>query len=248
MTNSRERFAAAMGCMERIQTYIRIQDRNDPRSSRQDSERISISGESGDNVNLVSHEMELQTVRSIMPASSSHARKNDILTIKDASFTFSPKGTPILKNINIEISRGTLTMIIGAIGSGKSSLLKAMLGELPSSKGFVFTNTSSIAFCSQTPLLPNSKLRELVLAGSSYDEVWYHAVLAACLLHHDIATFPDGEEIIIGSDGATLSGGQTEAEIGGLIYCFGNIDLLLVCKLILVRHWHAHYIPEKTYF
>ncbi|KAF7930422.1 uncharacterized protein EAE98_004822 [Botrytis deweyae] len=145
-----------------------------------------------------------------MPASSSHARKNDILTIKDASFTFSPEGTPVLKNINIEISRGTLTMIIGAIGSGKSSLLKAMLGELPSTKGFVFTNTSSIAFCSQTPWLPNSKLRELVLAGSSYDEVWYHAVLAACLLHHDIATFSDGEEIIIGSDGATLSGGQKQ--------------------------------------
>ncbi|THV54559.1 hypothetical protein BGAL_0024g00240 [Botrytis galanthina] len=203
-------FAAAMGCMERIQTYIRTKDRQDPRFSSPVSERISISEEPRHNVNPASHEIELQTVRSIMPASPSHARKHEIITIKDASFNFSPEGTPVLKDINIEISRGTLTMIIGAIGSGKSCLLKAMLGELPSSKGFVFTNTSSIAFCSQIPWLPNSKLRELVLAGSSYDEVWYNAVLKACVLHPDIATFPDGEETMIGSDGAALSGGQKQ--------------------------------------
>ncbi|TGO26008.1 hypothetical protein BPAE_0068g00420 [Botrytis paeoniae] len=220
-------FAAAMGCMEKIQTYIRTKDRNDPRFSSRDSERISISENSWDNVNLVSHEIELQTIRSVMPASSSHARKTDIITIKDASFTFSSESTPVLKDINLEISRGTLTMIIGAIGSGKSCLLKAMLGEVPSSKGFVFTNTSSVAFCSQTPWLPNSKLRELVLAGSSYDEVWYNAVLAACVLHHDIDTFPDGEETIIGSNGAALSGGQKQRlALARALYC--RKDLLLI--------------------
>ncbi|CCD53931.1 similar to ABC transporter [Botrytis cinerea T4] len=203
-------FAAAMGCMERIQTYIRTKDRNDPRFSSPDSERISISEESRDDVNLVPHEIELQTIRSVMPASASHVQKTDLITIKDASFNFSPEGTPVLKDINLEISRGTLTLVIGAIGSGKSCLLKAMLGELPSSKGFVFTHTSNIAFCSQTPWLPNSKLRELVLAGSSYDEVWYNAVLKACVLNQDIATFPDGEETVVGSDGAALSGGQKQ--------------------------------------
>lgn len=210
MTNSRERFAAAMGCMERIQTYIRTKDRNDPRFSSPDSERISISEESRDDANLVPHEIELQTIRSVMPASASHVQKTDLITIKDASFNFSSEGTPVLKDIKLEISRGTLTLVIGAIGSGKSCLLKAMLGELPSSKGFVFTHTSNIAFCSQTPWLPNSKLRELVLAGSSYDEVWYNAVLKACVLNQDIATFPDGEETVVGSDGAALSGGQKQ--------------------------------------
>ncbi|KAK6611684.1 ABC transporter [Botrytis cinerea] len=185
-------FAAAMGCMERIQTYIRTKDRNDPRFSSPDSERISISEESRDDANLVPHEIELQTIRSVMPASASHVQKTDLITIKDASFNFSSEGTPVLKDINLEISRGTLTLVIGAIGSGKSCLLKAMLGELPNAMVAQYQTPGTRA------------------CGSSYDEVWYNAVLKACVLNQDIATFPDGEETVVGSDGAALSGGQKQ--------------------------------------
>ncbi|KAF7933004.1 uncharacterized protein EAE97_008771 [Botrytis byssoidea] len=196
-------FAAAMGCIERIQTYIGTKDRNDPRFSSPDSERISTSEKYRDTVHVASHEIESQTIKSVKPITLIHDRNKNIITIKDASFIFSSKG------------------------SGKSCLLKAMLGELPSSKGFVFTNTSNIAFCSQTPWLPNSKLRELVLAGSSYDEVWYNDVLRACVLHHDIAKFPDGEETIIGSDGATLSGGQKQ-RLALARALYSRKDLLLI--------------------
>jgi ATP-binding cassette subfamily C (CFTR/MRP) protein 1 len=199
-----------MGCIERIQTYIRTKGLNDPRFTSLDSDGNSISEKFRENVHIASREIELQTVNSVMPAISVHARNKNIVTINDASFVFSPEDTSVLKDINLEISRSTLTMVIGAIGSGKSCLLKAMLGELHSNKGFVYANTSSIAFCSQTPWLPNNNLRELVLGGSSYDEAWYNTVLNACMLHRDIAVFPDGEETIIGSDGAALSGGQKQ--------------------------------------
>ncbi|PQE21513.1 ABC multidrug transporter protein [Rutstroemia sp. NJR-2017a BVV2] len=220
-------FAAAMGCMERIQTYIRTKERNDPRFASPNSERNSIPEKSRDNINVASCETVLQTVDSVVPVVLFHARNKNILTIKDASFVFSFEGTPVLKDINLEVSRGTLTMVIGAIGSGKSCLLKAMLGELPSSKGFVFANASSIAFCSQTPWLPNNNLRELVLGGSSYDEIWYNTVLNACMLHHDIATFPNSEKTIIGSDGAALSGGQNQ-RLALARALYSRKDLLLI--------------------
>lgn len=207
-----------MGCMERIQTYIRIKDRSDPRFTSPDSEFNSITVKSRDNVNISSNEIELQKI-DVMPAIPINARSESIVSIKDASFFFSHDGAPVLKHIKLEIPRGTLTMVIGAIGSGKSCLLKVILGELTSSKGFVFANTSSIAFCSQTPWLPNSSLHELVLGCSSYDEAWYNAVITACMLHHDIVSFLDGERTMIGSDGAALSGGQKQRVVSLSTIC-----------------------------
>ncbi|KAF7865304.1 hypothetical protein EAF04_006281 [Stromatinia cepivora] len=206
--------------------YIRTEDRSHPRFTNPDSELNLITEKSRDNVNISSHKVELQTT-DVMPAISVHARNQSIVTIKDASFFFSHGGTQILKDINLEIPRGTLTMVIGAIGSGKSCLLKVMLGELTSGKGFVFANNSSIAFCSQTPWLPNSNLRELVLGDSSYDETWYNAVINACMLHHDIASFPDSDRTMIGSDGAALSGGQKQ-RVALARALYSRRDLLLI--------------------
>lgn len=143
-------------------------------------------------------------------ATSVHAREENIITIKNATFVSAREGTPILRDINLEVPRGALTMIVGGVGTGKSALLKAILGELFSSKGFVFANSSSIALCSQTAWLPNSILREIVLGISNYDEFWYTTVLNACMLNHDIATLPDGENTVVGSDGVALSGGQKQ--------------------------------------
>lgn len=199
-----------MGCIERIQTYIRTKDRNDPRFTRPDSELSSVSENSRNDANVASREIELRTIDSVMPANLAYTRNESIIAIKGASFLSLREATPVLKDINLDISRDTLTMVIGTVGCGKSCLLKAMLGELPSSKGFVFANVSSIAFCSQTPWLPNNNLRDLVLGESNYEETWYNAVLNACMLHQDIATLSDTDRTIIGSDGAALSGGQKQ--------------------------------------
>ena len=143
-------------------------------------------------------------------ATSTHNRDKNIVTIKNATFVSAPGGNPILIDINLEVPRGTLTLIVGGIGTGKSALLMAILGELPSSKGFVFANSPGIAFCSQTAWLPNGTLGETVLGISNYDELWYTTVLNACMLNHDIATLPDGENTMLGSKGAALSGGQKQ--------------------------------------
>ncbi|KAI9649296.1 hypothetical protein NHQ30_001868 [Ciborinia camelliae] len=190
-----------------------------------DPEPNSISEMSQKNANINPREIELKTVDPIKPASLVHARDESIVTIKDASFVFG-EGTPVLKDINLEVPRGTFTMVIGAIGSGKSCLLKAMLGELPSSKGFVFAKSSSIAFCSQTPWLPNTSLQELVLGGSIYDETWYNAVLDACMLQRDIAALSDREKTVIGSDGAALSGGQKQRLVSEATIRLKDIEAL----------------------
>lgn len=152
----------------------------------------------------------LQEIGPSEPAITSvHAREN-IITINNATFVSAREGTPVLRDINLEVPRGTLTMIVGGVGSGKSALLKAILGELSSSKGFVFANSYSTAFSSQTAWLPNSTLREIVLSISDYDEPWYNTVLGASMLNHDITTLTSGEDTVIGSDGVALSGGQKQ--------------------------------------
>ncbi|CAD6444127.1 60b16ecd-be56-4dd7-8a73-79a1312dfe40 [Sclerotinia trifoliorum] len=242
MVQSIPTFAAAVGCMERIQTYIKTKDRSDPRLTSPDFEPNSISKKSRDNVNISSREIELQTV-DVIPTIPIHAQNECIITIKDASFIFSHEGTPVLEDISLEVSHGTLTMVIGAIGSGKSCLLKVILGELSSSKGFVFANTSSIGCCSQTPWLPNSNLREVVLGSSSYNEAWYNAVINACMLHYDIASFSDGERTMIGSDGAALSGGQKQR-----VALYSRKELLLIDDVLSGLDYKTNHAVFRNVF
>ena len=97
-------------------------------------------------------------------------------------------------------------MIVGPIASGKSPLLKALLGETPSSKGFVYVATREIAFCDQSPFLKNGTVQANILGFSDFDGPWYNAVLHACNLEEDIAGFPMTDQSLIGSKGITLSG------------------------------------------
>jgi ATP-binding cassette subfamily C (CFTR/MRP) protein 1 len=107
-----------------------------------------------------------------------------------------------------------LTMIIGPVACGKSTLLKALLGETPSSQGFVYVSTTEVAFCDQTPWLINGSIQKNILAFSNFDGPWYNAVVHGCGLEEDLVTFPMGDQSLVGSKGITLSGGQKQRLVG----------------------------------
>ncbi|XP_069550312.1 ATP-binding cassette sub-family C member 5 isoform X1 [Brachyistius frenatus] len=114
-----------------------------------------------------------------------------------------------LHRIDLRIKRGSLVGICGGVGSGKSSLLSALLGQMTLLEGNVAAS-GGFAYVSQQAWILNDSLKENILFGNEYDQDKYNAVLEACCLLPDLAELPYGDMTEIGERGANLSGGQRQ--------------------------------------
>lgn len=123
------------------------------------------------------------------------------------------KSNPILKDISFGIRRGSLVICTGPVGSGKSILAGAILGEVSISQGTVTVSPEGIAYCSQSPWLPSQVIREVICGPAGphgRDEAWYQRTIKACCLDSDFKVLPDGDLTPVGSKGMNLSGGQRQ--------------------------------------
>lgn len=114
-----------------------------------------------------------------------------------------------LHRIDLCIQKGSLVGVCGGVGSGKSSLLSALLGQMTLLGGSVSVN-GGFAYVAQQAWILNDSLRENILFGKKYNEEKYNAVLEACCLFPDIIELPYGDMTEIGERGANLSGGQRQ--------------------------------------
>ncbi|KAL0247372.1 hypothetical protein I308_104408 [Cryptococcus tetragattii IND107] len=114
-----------------------------------------------------------------------------------------------LRDINLNIAKGSLTAIVGAIGSGKSSLLQGLMGEMRRTTGSV-TFSGSTSLCAQTPWIQNATVRENILFGQPWDEERYWAAIRDSSLEADLELLEDGDGTEIGEKGINLSGGQKQ--------------------------------------
>lgn len=114
-----------------------------------------------------------------------------------------------LHRIDLSIHKGSLVGVCGGVGSGKSSLLSALLGQMTLLGGSVAVN-GGFAYVAQQAWILNDSLRENILFGKQYTEEKYNAVLEACCLFPDITELPYGDMTEIGERGANLSGGQRQ--------------------------------------
>lgn len=114
---------------------------------------------------------------------------------------------PTLSNLNINFPRGRLIGVIGPVGAGKSSLIQALLRELPLESGSITIN-GSISYASQEPWVFAASVRQNILFGDEFDYSHYDAVVRTCALTQDFDQFPYGDLTIVGERGASLSGGQ----------------------------------------
>ncbi|KAI0370390.1 ABC protein [Pilatotrama ljubarskyi] len=130
-----------------------------------------------------------------------------------------------IKDVNMAVARGTLVAIVGSVGSGKSSLLQGLIGEMRKVKGHVSFG-GRVAYCSQTAWIQNATLRENVLFGQPFDEDRYwKAIENACLLP-DLQVLADGDLTEIGEKGINLSGGQKQrVNIARALYY--NADIVI---------------------
>lgn len=97
--------------------------------------------------------------------------------------------------------------IIGPVGSGKTSLLQLILGELPLKSGSLDIN-GSISYASQEPWIFPSTVRQNILFGEEFNHSRYNATINSCALTKDFEQLERGDETTIGDRGASLSGGQ----------------------------------------
>ena len=132
------------------------------------------------------------------------------INIKEASFTWSSQKTPTLQDITLSLPISKVTLIVGPVGSGKSTFCKALLGELRPSSGTIYIHRTLLcaAFCDQASWLPNVTIKECIIGCSHRDEGWYYTVLQATELQHDLDQLPNGDFTLTGSNGIALSGGQ----------------------------------------
>ncbi|KAM3472494.1 hypothetical protein MY5147_005251 [Beauveria neobassiana] len=118
---------------------------------------------------------------------------------------------PILTDIDMKLRYGSVTICCGSIGSGKSVLGKAILGELHAARDLVEVSSKRVGFCDQTPWIMAGTVKEVICAfASPVDEERYRAVVKACCLDLDLGQFQDGDALHIGSRGVNLSGGQKQ--------------------------------------
>ncbi|GAA5994171.1 uncharacterized protein JCM10292_001909 [Rhodotorula paludigena] len=131
-----------------------------------------------------------------------------------------------LRNINLKIPRGQLCAVVGAVGSGKSSLLQALVGEMKKTRGEVLFG-GRIAYAAQQAWMQSCSLRENILFGRPYDEARYKQVIHDACLEADLEMLPFGDDTEIGEKGVTLSGGQKQrVNIARALYYDSDIVLL----------------------
>ncbi|KAF9284744.1 hypothetical protein BGZ68_004465 [Mortierella alpina] len=115
--------------------------------------------------------------------------------------------TSYLNKINLQIPRGSLVAVVGPVGSGKSSLLQAMIGNMTHTNGQLIRG-SNISYAPQTPWIQNATIRDNILFDTPMDEERYWRVVKACCLEKDLTMFPFGDLTELGERGVNLSGGQ----------------------------------------
>ncbi len=113
-----------------------------------------------------------------------------------------------LDNIDLDFLMGTLTCIIGSVGSGKSALVQMLAGELPLSSGVIRRVDGTVAYAPQDPFIMGGSVRDNILFGHAYDEMNYQTVVSACGLDIDFLQLREGENTMVGDRGVQLSGGQ----------------------------------------
>ncbi|NXQ39329.1 MRP4 protein, partial [Catharus fuscescens] len=136
------------------------------------------------------------------------SNENIILHVQDLTCYWDKSlETPALQNISFTVRRGELLAVIGPVGAGKSSLLSAVLGELPKDSGLINV-TGRIAYVSQQPWVFSGTVRSNILFDKEYEKEKYENVLKVCALKKDMELLANGDLTVIGDRGATLSGGQ----------------------------------------
>ncbi|KAE9591373.1 putative xenobiotic-transporting ATPase [Lupinus albus] len=133
------------------------------------------------------------------------------ISIKNGYFSWDAKAdSTTLSNINLDIPVGSLVAVVGSTGEGKTSLVSAMLGELPPIADSTAVMRGTVAYVPQVSWIFNATVRDNVLFGSAFDPARYGRSIDVTELKHDLELLPGGDLTEIGERGVNISGGQKQ--------------------------------------
>lgn len=209
-------FGSVYGCATRIQKYLLEPSRDDKRILVE-----PYSGVSG-------------------PSGNGHADENGVngkttideslaVIIEDVVLRPAAAADICLDGLSVQLKKGSLNVICGAVGTGKTTLARAILGDVTPDFGSISVSTKRIGYCAQKPWLINASIKTMVCgpAGETgIDEEWYKTVIRTCGLEEDIEQLSGGDLEAVGSRGATLSGGQRQRVVceHGIIFRLKRTD------------------------
>ncbi|KZF22614.1 multidrug resistance-associated protein 1 [Xylona heveae TC161] len=170
---------------------------------------------------------------------------DESVQLRDATFTWNRNGTKnALERINFSARKGELSCIVGRVGSGKSSFLQSILGDLWKVRGEVIVHGSR-AYVAQSPWVMNASVRENIVFGHRWDPQFYERTVHACALTDDFQALPDGDKTQVGERGISLSGGQkARLTLARAVYARADIYLLDDCLSAVDQHVGRHIINK----
>ncbi|GJM98166.1 hypothetical protein PR202_ga15151 [Eleusine coracana subsp. coracana] len=171
---------------------------------------------------LLEDEIKEEDVRRV-PSDDSDIR----IQVQDGNFSWSASGAHLsLRNIKLSVSRGEKVAVCGPVGSGKSSLLYALLGEIPRVSGSVEV-FGSVAYVSQNSWIQSGTVRDNILFGKPFNRELYEKSIKSCALDKDIENFDHGDLTEIGQRGLNMSGGQKQRiQLARAVYSDADVYLL----------------------
>lgn len=183
-------WAAGYACLSRVQEYLNKDEIADPRKLLETSNQASDSLDA--------------------PSSCGEKKSTFAIKIRNLVVCMDEDAGPILNDITVVIAAGEVTMLYGAVGCGKSTFLRSLLGEIAFKSGTASLASLSVAYGGQMTWLLNASVRINIIGHKAFDAVLYRRVVHICALDIDFQQLPDGDETMAGNAGANLSGGQKQ--------------------------------------
>ncbi|XP_078474764.1 multidrug resistance-associated protein 1-like [Lampetra planeri] len=186
--------------------------------------------------NLVQASVSLKRLQAFLSHEEldpSNVERNNVepgvsISITNGTFKWDRCDAPVLHNIALRVPEGSLVAVVGDVGSGKSSLISAILGEMELVEGRVSVR-GSVAYVPQQAWIQSGTIRSNVLFGRDMEEGRYRHVLDACALLPDLEVLAGGDETEIGEKGINLSGGQRQrVSLARAAYGAQSASLLLL--------------------
>ncbi|XP_078177310.1 ABC transporter C family member 8-like isoform X1 [Carex rostrata] len=147
--------------------------------------------------------------------------------VEGGVFSWDPNGGVLtVRDVGLEVRKGEKVAVCGPVGAGKSSLLYALLGEIPKINGSVEVY-GSVAYVSQNAWIQSGTIRENILFGKPFDKERYKKSVKACALDKDLENFDNGDATEIGQRGLNMSGGQKQRiQLARAVYSDADVYLL----------------------